>query len=82
MKKPVIFYHFDVDRQLKAHGSYLSFDTELFGEVAKTDEDVFKALHVCMEKRVENTCMPGKQFEYSDRNNCQRTYNAISALYR
>lgn len=48
--KPSLFYQFDIDKYNEAHGSYIDMDTELFGDRAKTQEQLLDRL----EETVQN----------------------------
>lgn len=79
--KPVIFYQFDVEEYNLAHGSYIDFETELFGDrVEKEDEliqlleDYTKNNFVLKEKyaKMQKDC-----YKYIDKQNSQRICDEI-----
>lgn len=81
MQKPVIFYQFDEDDYNLVHGSYMDFEKDLFGDRAKTVEDVVKSL----TRTVETGCKLKpeyqekweKAFAYVDQNNSKRILEQI-----
>lgn len=79
--KPVLFYQFDIDSYNKAHGSYIDMDTELFGNRAKTAEELLSLL----EQSIKNGFtldakydeLRKEYFKYIDDQNSQRTCATI-----
>ena len=80
-KKPVVFYQFDREDYLEVHGSYIDMETQLFGPVAGTVQELLDALEACVENEFalgEKQCeMHQKYFEYVDNQNSQRICQAI-----
>lgn len=80
-KKPVLFYQFDVEQYLETTGSYIDFETELFGERVRTPG----ALLAKLEEYAENGFrlprpyeeMHGQMFAYHDQNNSRRICEEI-----
>ncbi len=80
-KKPVLFYQFDVEQYNETTGSYIDFDTELFGDQALTPE----ALLAKLEEYAKNdfalperyAALRPSMYEYLDKNNSQRICQEI-----
>ncbi|WP_110641194.1 CDP-glycerol glycerophosphotransferase family protein [Salinicola sp. CPA57] len=49
LKKPVLFFQFDVDKYLTYHGSHIDFRSELPGEVLQTEDDLLSEIDRCLE---------------------------------
>lgn len=81
MKKPVLFYHFDVDEYNLNQGSYIDFDTELFGDRAFTNEELIALIEAYAENDFVEKPVYGemrkKYFKYVDKNNSERIYSEI-----
>lgn len=82
--KPVVFYQFDSEQYLEAHGSYLDFDTELFGERVKTADELCVVLESYLQtgfalkekyQKKKKDC-----FRYTDRRNCERIAQVIEKM--
>lgn len=79
-KKPIIYFHPENDG-CSPEGSYFDYETQGFGEVLQTSDNVLEKL----EEYVENGCrMEDKYaervddfFTYSDKDNCKRVYDWI-----
>lgn len=86
MKKPEIFFQFDVEKFRKSHYAegYFSYKNDAFGPVYAEGSDVVDYLI----DRLENNCeieqkyldRIEKYFSFYDSKNCERTYNAIKKL--
>ena len=80
-KKPVVFYQFDREDYLEVHGSYIDMDTQLFGTVARTGQELIDALEACVSGNFtlgEKQCgMHKKYFKYIDNQNSERICQAI-----
>ncbi|MFC0336341.1 CDP-glycerol glycerophosphotransferase, TagB/SpsB family [Kushneria avicenniae] len=75
MNKKVIFSHFDADRYLATHGSYMDFSNELFGRQVFSVDELNKAV---LDNGNEKNFDAGENFfEYQDRKNCERIYDSI-----
>lgn len=85
LKKPVIFYQFDAEDYETIHGSYLDFETELFGSRAKTlKELVFRIKQVVEQDFVieeEYLEKWDSAFAYVDDKNSERIMNAVVEYY-
>lgn len=81
-KKPTLFYQFDIKDYELYQGSYIDMDTELFGyRVMNVDELVEKIEDYLADGFAEKQQFDiarSRYFEFTDRNNCERIYNAIS----
>ncbi|MBR2764653.1 MAG: CDP-glycerol glycerophosphotransferase family protein, partial [Blautia sp.] len=82
LEKPVLFYHFDREDYITAHGgSYLDFSTELFGDSFETGDALVDGIIACMEdgfrEKEAYAAMRPRYFAYRDDNNCKRTYDFI-----
>lgn len=84
LKKPSIFYHFDVDEYLKYRGSYVSFESDLVGEVTKDKEELIDKIEFYInsnfkyeEKFHEKS---KKYYKYRDKKNSERIYKEIIKL--
>lgn len=82
LEKPVLFYQFDSENYIKAHGgSYLDFETELFGDRYIEGEALIDGIEEYVnngfqEKKVYGD-MRSYYFEYRDNDNSKRTYEYI-----
>ena len=84
LKKPLIYSQFDEDTFYKNHSwgkGYFTYREDGFGPITKTvDETVDELIYY-----IENDCQMKPEyiekvnrfFAYTDRNNCERVYNAI-----
>lgn len=81
MAKPVLFYQFDYDMYMQAHGSYVDMEHDLFGERYTEYEDLIEGI----EKYVDNGFKIKKEdldnidyyFAYRDNDNSKRTYDYV-----
>lgn len=84
LKKPVIYYHYAKDYHFDIEESYFDYKTMGFGEVVDNHEEL---IDLIMEY-VENECEMKDQytkrvddfFEFNDKNNCKRVYDAIKKM--
>ena len=81
LKKPVIFYHFDLDKYNCTHGSYIDLKTELFGRKASDEEELLDMLKDCinsgMKALPEDIDNYAYYYAFNDQNNCKRIYDYI-----
>ena len=87
LDKPVLFYQFDYDMYMQAHGSYLDMEHELFGEryteYEKLIDGIEEYIHNGFKEKEEYTKLKDYYFEYRDNDNSKRTYEyIISKGYR
>lgn len=79
MRKPAVFYHFDLETYQKHQGSFLDLPS-VFGRVSAAEPSRVAALvDTAMDKR-ERLIPPSVQFEHYDRRNSERVYHAIMDL--
>ena len=78
LDKPVLFYQFDYDMYMQAHGSYLDMEHELFGEryteYEKLIDGIEEYIHNGFKEKEEYTKLKDYYFEYRDNDNSKRTY--------
>ncbi|MBE6041093.1 MAG: CDP-glycerol--poly(glycerophosphate) glycerophosphotransferase [Clostridiales bacterium] len=81
MDKPVVFYQFDSEKYLQAHGSYIDLETELPSPRATDYESLMKEVEYYVandfEIQDEYERMIGRFLAYRDNNNCERTYQFL-----
>ena len=81
LDKPVLFYQFDYDMYMQAHGSYLDMEHELFGEryteYEKLIDGIEEYIHNEFKEKEEYTKLKDYYFEYRDNDNSKRTYEYI-----
>ena len=51
LDKPVVFFQFDRDKYMEAHGSYLDMDRELFGDCAQDVDGLLTYMERCADDR-------------------------------
>lgn len=81
MNKPVLFYQFDYDMYMQAHGSYIDMEHNLFGERYVEYEELIDGIRQYVENgfqiREQDSKMLDYYFEYRDAYNSKRTYEYI-----
>lgn len=81
MKKPVLFYQFDIDMYNQTHGSYMDMEHDLFGDHTLDLEELISLIEenikngFQLKPKYEEECK--KNFKYMDKNNCKRICMAI-----
>lgn len=79
--KPVLFYQFDCDMYMQAHGSYLDMEHELFGERYMECDDLIEGIEEYMKRDFREKDQYGKMRDYylpyRDNDNSKRTYEYI-----
>lgn len=76
MKKPVLFYQFDIDIYNQTHGSYMDMEHDLFGDRTLDLEELISLIEenikngFQLKPKYEEECK--KNFKYMDKNNCKR----------
>lgn len=80
MKKPVIFYHFDVGRFFRK-GILRGVEETFLGRIGKEEDE----LVTLIEERIKSGFSDYDNdlsgiLEYQDRNNCERIYNQIMSM--
>ena len=82
MRKPVIFYQFDVEDYNAVHGSYMDFDKDLFGERVMTVSQLLTSLKENTKNgfvlKPEYQAKWEKAFAYVDKNNAKRILEQIN----
>ena len=88
MRKPVIYYHFDLEDYRKNHykEGYFSYPNDGFGDIVYKEDDLVNKIKKYMnsdyaieekyEKRIKDF------FVYRDKNNCKRIYEEILNLFK
>lgn len=80
-KKPIVFYQFDIEDYNKYQGSYLNMETELFGDQVFEAKELIQTIQEYIardfKEKDEYANIRSKYFTHIDKNNCERTYNAI-----
>ncbi|MDQ0206805.1 CDP-glycerol glycerophosphotransferase family protein [Alkalicoccobacillus murimartini] len=80
-KKPVLFYHFDVDQYNKFQGSYMDLKKELFGEAVYDSQLLIKSIgDLARAGFVEQDKYARKRsefFKYVDSKNSERIYHEV-----
>lgn len=84
LKKPVIYYHYANDYHFDIEESYFDYKTMGFGEVVGNHDELIDLII----EYVENDCEMKNQyikrvddfFEFRDKNNCKRVYEAIKKM--
>lgn len=83
-KKPVIFYHFDLEKYNLTHGSYIDLKTELFGRKADTEKELIAQIKECIESGFkalpEDIEKYHYYFAYQDSDNCKRIYDYLKNI--
>lgn len=81
MEKPVLFYQFDYDMYMTAHGSYMDMEKDLFGERYMECDDVINGIEEYINRdfklKPEYQDKVDYYFTYRDNNNSRRTYNFV-----
>ncbi|MCO8289711.1 CDP-glycerol glycerophosphotransferase family protein [Tetragenococcus halophilus] len=81
LQKPCVFFHFDKDKYLEYEGSYMNFDTDLFGDVAYDTEGLVNIIedyiHNEFEEKEKYAEMRNDYFTFADYHNSERIYEAI-----
>lgn len=81
--KPIIFYQFDQSEYLAKEKAYMDYRTELFGDCAFNVESVIDYLITYIENGFSEDKKYAKMrqiyFNYFDKNNSQRIYEAIKS---
>lgn len=86
MKKPEVFFQFDLKQYRNKHykPGYFDYGDNGFGEVDKTQDEVIESLKRIITNDMQMSSLYKKRvddfFKYTDRKNSERTYNAIMAI--
>ncbi|MFU0789300.1 MAG: CDP-glycerol:poly(Glycerophosphate) glycerophosphotransferase [Virgibacillus proomii] len=81
LKKPCLFYHFDVDKYLQYEGSYMNFEIDLFGDIAYNPDELIRLIeyYICKDFKEKEKYgkMRSEYFTYMDNQNSKRIFEAI-----
>ncbi|GMA46928.1 hypothetical protein GCM10025854_11780 [Tetragenococcus muriaticus] len=81
LKKPCVFFHFDKNKYLEYEGSYMNFDTDLFGDVAYKTSDLIDIIEGYIQngfkEKNKYAKMRNDYFTFMDKHNSERIYEAI-----
>ena len=81
LDKPVVFFQFDRDKYMEAHGSYLDMDRELFGDCTQDVDGLLTYMEKCADDhfvvRPEYEKMQKSFYKYFDDQNSRRICDAI-----
>ncbi|KFN01072.1 Poly(glycerophosphate) glycerophosphotransferase family protein [Bacillus clarus] len=84
LKKPSIFYHFDVNDYLKHRGSYVDLSRELVGDIAYTKDEVIKYINEYVQKdfkyKPKYLIKSKKYYARHDKKNFERIYKEIKKI--
>ena len=85
MDKPVVFFMFDEKQYLETTGSYLDFETDLFGPKVKNAEELLDILKCYRQNGFQMGNCYQKQkkrfFSYHDRQNCARIWKELKKYW-
>ncbi|TWD92399.1 CDP-glycerol glycerophosphotransferase (TagB/SpsB family) [Neobacillus bataviensis] len=80
-KKPVLFFHFDIEKYMENQGSYMDLKKEIFGDVAYNSTELVDMLGEYItndfKEKEEFSAIRENYFKYIDHNNSARIYEAI-----
>ncbi|MCP8967871.1 CDP-glycerol glycerophosphotransferase family protein [Ectobacillus ponti] len=84
MRKPVIFYQFDLQEYLKHRGSYVDLKRDLNGDIADTGGQVIQYIKEYAERdfryKPRFLLQSERYFAYHDRKNAERIYQEVKKL--
>ncbi|MDG2794214.1 CDP-glycerol glycerophosphotransferase family protein, partial [Vibrio parahaemolyticus] len=84
LKKPTIFYQFDVNAYLKHRGSYVDLNKDLVGDMAYTKEEVIKHISEYVQNdfkyKSKYLIKSKKYYDYHDEKNFDRIYKEIKKI--
>lgn len=84
-EKPVIFYPFDIDTYEEVQGMYMDLETEGFGDVVYTKQDLLNTIASYIQNGFkEKECYAQKRgvlLPYRDQDNSKRVYEQIQNLH-
>lgn len=83
--KPSLFYQFDIDKYNEAHGSYIDMDTELFGDRARTQDQLLDFLEETVQNdfhlKPEYEKMRKEYFQFKDQNHSKHICEEIKKKF-
>ena len=81
MDRPVVFYQFDVDTYLQAHGAYIDLRNDLPSPRVEDGNALLNEIETYIQNgfviQDEYEKQIGKFFTYRDKKNCERTYRFL-----
>ena len=81
LKKPCVFYHFDVDKYQKYEGMYLDPQTDMFGDIGMNVEEISNIIEGYassnFSEREKYAIMRDRYFSHIDQNNSARIYEGL-----
>ncbi|MFK3936047.1 CDP-glycerol glycerophosphotransferase family protein [Alkalihalobacillus sp. NPDC078783] len=81
LKKPVLFYYFDLPKYMKYQGAYMDIENERFGDMAKTPNELIHLINSYVKNGFkENPTYAEKReeyFKYVDNLNSERIFSEI-----
>ena len=83
LRKPIIYTQFDKEKFFSSHTyteGYFSYENDGFGPVVYNYEDTVKTIMEYNEITDEYKNRIDNFFEFNDKKNCERTFNAIRAM--
>ncbi|MGZ9772949.1 CDP-glycerol glycerophosphotransferase family protein [Bacillus toyonensis] len=84
MKKPTVFYHFDVNEYLKYRGSYVDLSKDLVGDIAYTKNEVIQYVKKYVENdftyEMKYSINSKKYYAHNDKHNFNRIYREIKEM--
>lgn len=84
LKKPIVFYQFDIFEYLKRRGSYVDLTKDLIGDVAYTKAELLNLITDYVNNDFKYKPIyqikSKKYYSYRDRQNSKRIYNEIKKL--
>lgn len=86
MKKPVLFYRFDMEQYEAMQGSYIDLNEEVVGHVTKTVPELLEwitfYIHNGFKEEEQFAKARKKYFAYIDHNNSKRVYEAVVERFK
>jgi CDP-glycerol glycerophosphotransferase (TagB/SpsB family) len=83
MKKPVVFYQFDIEEYNQLTGSYLDMEKDLFGDRVFTLDSLLEQIEDYIKRDFAEKEKYGQlrlnYFKYIDANNSKRIFNSINS---
>lgn|GEM_PF-988857 len=84
LRKPVLFFHFDLPDYLKYRGSYVDLHNDLIGDTAKTSGELIELINKYIRNDFKYDLRyhvkSRKFYKFQDRGNSERIYQEIKSL--
>lgn len=84
LRKPVIFYHFDLEEYMYYRGSFIDLNTELPGDVCVNEKELIDIVkrYISNDFKYDEKYNATSElfYDYHDKNNCERIYNEIKSI--